>query len=1022
MSDSTFCQSHAALRQFPRQALASPSTLTYIDLEDNLITEVPSTICNLASTLTTLLLKKNQISQLPGELVLLRSLRVLDISYNSIAQLPDDIGSLTNLQTFYASGNKLTSVPSTLFNMRRLQRLDLSDNSLTEFSPPSCHFVGLQELNLSRNQIGFLPACLSECGSLTKLDVEQNKLVRLPAALGKLTALYELNLAQNPLIDPPASVIAQGCSAILAHLASSDIVVVSLSGSNSGPRRQCTMAIVEGQLPLDGSAPDVFVEVLVDGTMSGKTDVCKSSFTPKWGPSSSRRFTFLVRPTSEILFNVKKQGSLFSRPTLLGTCILKVTEIPPSASNGSEMTLQSDLRRDTPDHSSPVIGKLTVTIGLAGNAVAQPTSASASPSPSAAMRPVAAASASVPASIGNTIMMNGHQTTPGLPAGWERRVDAQGRTYFVDHYRKVTQWQAPTPAQAAPGGGTDFNVASLASALPQTHSRPPSNVFDTSLPPGWEMRHDTKGRPYYVDHNTRSTTWQRPTAASLQLQQNYMAHQAHNLSAMQQQHAQRIAVTSSTAPAASTAPSDGKGPLPPNWEIRETPEGRRYYVNHSTRSTQWHDPREPLPPGWEIRYNKDGRQYFVDHNTHSTTYQDPRIKTGSADAGSKPNYKGDLKHKIYWLRNQHCAQAPGQTKLPVLRSDLFASSFNAVMAIKTDPTGICIDLRKRIFIMFTGEQGLDYGGLAREWFFLLSHEMLNPMYCLFKYSTNNYTLSVNPASGINPEHLQYFQFVGRVIAMAIFHDRFIDNGFTIAFYKTLLDRPVTYKDMESVDEEYYNSLVWILENNVEESYLDMTFCTEIEEFGVTREVPLKEGGGEIEVNEANKMEYVNLITEFKLQTIVAEQMSAVKKGFSEILPLSALRGFDEKELELLLIGMTEYDMDEWENSTNYRTYKKSDKQIRWFWEVVRSWDNEKRARLLQFVSGSCRLPVGGFKELMGSNGPMPFCIEKLSGSTKNLPRSHTCFNRIDLPPYNTKKELEDKLTIAIEETEGFAME
>ncbi len=76
------------------------------------------------------------------------------------------------------------------------------------------------------------------------------------------------------------------------------------------------------------------------------------------------------------------------------------------------------------------------------------------------------------------------------------------------------------------------------------------------------------------------------------------------------------------------------------------------------------------------------------------------------------------------------------------------------------------DLRRRLYIIFRGEEGLDYGGPAREWFFSLSHQMLNPMYCLFEYAGNtNYCLQINPASGVNPEHLTYFRFVGRIIAM-----------------------------------------------------------------------------------------------------------------------------------------------------------------------------------------------------------------------------------------------------------------
>lgn len=106
-------------------------------------------------------------------------------------------------------------------------------------------------------------------------------------------------------------------------------------------------------------------------------------------------------------------------------------------------------------------------------------------------------------------------------------------------------------------------------------------------------------------------------------------------------------------------------------------------------------------------------------------------------------------------------------------------------------------------------------------------------------------------------------------------------------------------------------------------------------------------------------------------------------------------------------------------------------------------DNEKRARLLQFVCGTCRVPVGGFAELMGSNGPQRFCIEKVGKDTW-LPRSHTCFNRLgniingnfqklgikifcfvwqtDLPPYKSYDQLVEKLNYAIEETEGFGQE
>lgn len=99
----------------------------------------------------------------------------------------------------------------------------------------------------------------------------------------------------------------------------------------------------------------------------------------------------------------------------------------------------------------------------------------------------------------------------------------------------------------------------------------------------------------------------------------------------------------------------------------------------------------------------------------------------------------------------------------------------------------------------------------REFFFLLSHEMFNPFYCLFEYSAHdNYTLQINPHSGINVEHLKFFQFIGRVVGLAIFHRRFLDAFFIGAFYKMILRKRVTLADMEGVDADFHRNLTWML--------------------------------------------------------------------------------------------------------------------------------------------------------------------------------------------------------------------
>ena len=90
-------------------------------------------------------------------------------------------------------------------------------------------------------------------------------------------------------------------------------------------------------------------------------------------------------------------------------------------------------------------------------------------------------------------------------------------------------------------------------------------------------------------------------------------------------------------------------------------------------------------------------------------------------------------------------------------------------------------------------------------------------------------------------------------------------------------------------------------------------------------------------------------------------------------------------------------------------------------QCIRTWDSEQKSRLLQFATGTSRIPVNGFKDLQGSDGPRRFTIDN-SGEEGQLPKSHTCFNRLDLPPYKTYEALNAKLLWAVEETVGFGQE
>ncbi|KER33039.1 hypothetical protein T265_00947 [Opisthorchis viverrini] len=381
-------------------------------------------------------------------------------------------------------------------------------------------------------------------------------------------------------------------------------------------------------------------------------------------------------------------------------------------------------------------------------------------------------------------------------------------------------------------------------------------------------------------------------------------------------------------------------PLPMGWERRIDPASQRiYYVNHISKITQWEDPRErgmdetqPLPRGWEKRYTPQGQRFFIDHNTRTTTFIDPRTGQHAGSLGSLGvplQYERNFRAKLDYFR-ACCAHAMigGQTKILVSRDNLLEDSFQLVSQMTAT------NLRRRLSITFLHEEGLDYGGVAREWFYRLSREIFNPMFGLFEYTGKNYGLQINPGSHVNPNHLSYFRFVGRFIGMALFHGRCIDGGLTLTFYKRILGRKLTLEDLGLTDHEYYQSLVFIRDNNIDKCDLELYFVASYDLLGALHEDELIEGGKNIKVTEANKMEYISLMVDWRFSRGISKQTEAVHKGIHEVLEPQWLQLFDERELELLLSGMPEIDVADWEKNTVYLKYTRSSKQIVWFWKSV----------------------------------------------------------------------------------------
>ena len=244
----------------------------------------------------------------------------------------------------------------------------------------------------------------------------------------------------------------------------------------------------------------------------------------------------------------------------------------------------------------------------------------------------------------------------------------------------------------------------------------------------------------------------------------------------------------------------------------------------------------------------------------------------------KVEYSQDYKYKYEILMRTLGKLDHGSNRdkfeITVKRENIRLDSFETISQV--DRHNIKC-LRYKLWITFKGEMGLDYGGVSREWFSLLTTEIFNPYFGLFEYSAiDNYTLQINPHSGLcNEDHLQWFHFIGRVAGMAVFHKKLINGFFIRPFYSMMLGKIPTLKDMESVDIEYFNSLTWIKENDP--SVLCHTFEVDDNVFGETLSKELIPNGAEIEVTEENKMEYIRLVIEWRFVARVRDQMNAFRR-------------------------------------------------------------------------------------------------------------------------------------------------
>jgi len=384
----------------------------------------------------------------------------------------------------------------------------------------------------------------------------------------------------------------------------------------------------------------------------------------------------------------------------------------------------------------------------------------------------------------------------------------------------------------------------------------------------------------------------------------------------------------------------------------------------------------------------------------------------------------DFDVKRHWFKvqvrrlRQHANRRYGSIRLHIRRDQVFFDAYHQLSLRSAE------EMRGRLHITFRNEQGVDAGGLSREFFGILAKEIFNPNYALFTSTEDGCTFQPNPSSSVNPDHLSYFRFVGRIVGKAVADGYLLDSHFTRSLYKHMLGKEPTHHDMEAIDPDYYKNLKSILEYDVADLGLDLTFSIEDHSFGRCQVVDLIPNGRNIPVTEENKSKYVSLVCQNRMTTAISSQIKAYLDGFYELVSKDLIQIFTPRELELLISGLPDIDVTDLKKNTDYNGWKSTDKQIEWFWNILFSLTRNEKAAFMQFVTGSSKVPLAGFSSLPGMRGVQKFSIHKTGGGVggKALPSAHTCFNSLDLPPYASETELKEKLMYAINEgAVGFLM-
>ncbi|KAJ3434866.1 hypothetical protein M0812_01990 [Anaeramoeba flamelloides] len=339
---------------------------------------------------------------------------------------------------------------------------------------------------------------------------------------------------------------------------------------------------------------------------------------------------------------------------------------------------------------------------------------------------------------------------------------------------------------------------------------------------------------------------------------------------------------------------------------------------------------------------------------------------------------------------------PSQTIIDAstLLGDIFVASKN--------------DLKKKLKVVFEGEDGVDEGGVKKEFFQLVVQQIFDPKYGMFveneEMNKTNFWFNKSYIGEMGS-----YRLIGTILGLAIYNSVILDVRFPSVVYKKLLNRPLVLEDLHDYRPEIERGMWQLLayEDSVEEIYMRTFQISYKTVFGEEIFVNLKKNGNKIPLTNENREEYVKLFVEWELNKSIEKQFLAFRNGFESLI--------EPEELEALICGDHEFEMKDLKKSAKYRDgYNSGSIQMKWLWNIIFSWTKEKQKKFLAFCFGTDRVPIGGLSNLR-------FTITRGGPDSEILPKASTCYGILILPAYSTKEKLKKKIELAIENSQGFGL-